>query len=221
MMMTLWRFLAAKKVAVEARAGDAADRARPPSGNARPRRIGSVDFDCSSAVEYVAGQTHRLSTLPPVVETITPGCQVVIPHDRCDKSAQAPSLHIDDGRLISRVSPPIFKALPQHKSLGLRSSVPRCAEGKNYGTISLPESRIHRLSPSAYRPYCVFSFPGSSLFEAHGNEPPNVPQFGLTSRPSHLLIGLVHAPRLGCLNNKRDCHFRYVNIGRCFLSFQQ
>jgi hypothetical protein len=68
-MMPVWRFLAAKKVALEARAGDA-DHARPPSGNARPRRIDSVDFDCSSAIEYVAGQRYRWSILSPVVETI-------------------------------------------------------------------------------------------------------------------------------------------------------
>jgi len=61
-MMTLWRFLAAKKVALEARAGDAADRARPPSGNARPRPIVSVDFDRSdpSAVDRVASETEML-----------------------------------------------------------------------------------------------------------------------------------------------------------------
>jgi hypothetical protein len=43
MMMTVWRFLAAKKVAVELVTPIAPDR--PPVMLVRPRRIVSVDFD--------------------------------------------------------------------------------------------------------------------------------------------------------------------------------
>ena len=148
--MTLWRFLAAKKVAVEARAGDAADRARPPSGNARPRRIASVDFDCSSTGDGVASRPDMLSVN---LATYRNTARVLNLLYRMTEDAtnrlKRPPIRTNRHTSGPSESLPIFK-LSFHASLCvITAPVSTCAKGMKYEKLTV------RNMHSSSEPLCV------------------------------------------------------------------